>query len=50
MPWALKKVKGGWVVVTQDTGRPHSNHPMTREAAVKQLAVLNVKMRQGKIG
>ena len=49
MPWRLKKVKGGYVVETIETGRVHSKHPMAREEAMKQLAVLNIKMKKGLI-
>ena len=40
MPFHIEKVKGGYYVVTTDTGRKHSNHPISKEKAEAQLRIL----------
>lgn len=42
MPYSLKKVKGGYLVVTTSTGKPHSLKPMTKKKAEKQLLALRI--------
>lgn len=49
MPWHIAKVKGGYKVVTDDTGKAHSDKPMTRKAALAQLAALNIRKKKGLI-
>ena len=44
MPYVLKQAGTSnlWFVVTKATGKRHSNHPLTREMAEKQLRVLRM--------
>ncbi len=49
MPWHLQKVKGGYKVVTDATGKAHSDKALSKKAAMGQLAVLNIKMKKGLI-
>jgi hypothetical protein len=49
MPWHITKVKGGFKVITDATGKPHSNKAMSKEEALAQLAVLNMKLKKGLI-
>ncbi len=50
MPWKLKHVGGGKAyVVTKETGKKHSDHPLPLATAKKQLAVLNMKAKKGEI-
>lgn len=48
MPYKLKEVPGGWVVVTEGTGRHHSLHPLSKEMAKKQMAALYVHVKDAK--
>jgi hypothetical protein len=45
MPYHIGKVKGGYQVVSTDTGKTHSNKPMPKGRAARQLKALyaNVK-------
>jgi hypothetical protein len=49
MPYKLEKVKGGYYVITKDTGKRHSLHPLTNEKARAQLYVLEKLYEEGKI-
>lgn len=40
MPYQLKQVPGGYVVVNSDTGRPHSKKPLSRTRAKAQMRAL----------
>lgn len=40
MPYELKKVSGGYKVVSKDTGKPHSDKPMSKAMATKQMRAL----------
>jgi hypothetical protein len=42
MPYQIKKIKGGYVVVNLLTGKHYSNHPMTKEKAEAQLRLLRM--------
>jgi hypothetical protein len=46
MPWHISEVSGSkpkrYFVITDSTGRKHSNEPMTLQAAKKQLAALHI--------
>jgi hypothetical protein len=48
MPYALKKVAGGYVVVTQGTGKKHSKKPLSARAAKAQMAAMYAAMDKGK--
>lgn len=41
MPYSLEKVKGGWFVITTETGKRHSNKPFkTKKQATAQLRAI----------
>jgi hypothetical protein len=40
--YSIKKVKGGYLVITTATGKPHSSHPLTKKMAEKQLLALRI--------
>jgi hypothetical protein len=40
MPYALKKMKNGYYVVTVETGEKHSKRPLSKEKAEAQLRIL----------
>ncbi len=44
MPYKLQKVKGGYYVETEDSGKKHSDKPMTHMMAVKQMKVMYANM------
>ena len=43
MPYALKKVPGGYYVINENTGKRYSEKPMTRDKAIKQLRALYLR-------
>jgi hypothetical protein len=49
MPWKLQKVKGGYQVVTEGTGRKHSGRPMSKKKATAQMRALYAQKRAGRI-
>ncbi len=49
MPWDMKKSGSGYKVVTQGTGHAHSNKPMTKQNALKQMRLLYMLKQKGKI-
>lgn len=49
MPWKLRKVKGGYQVVTKDTGRTHSKKPLPKARAEAQMRALYAQQSKGKI-
>lgn len=48
MPYRLKKVDGGWVVESEDTGKVHSNHPLSKESASAQMRALYANVPDAK--
>jgi hypothetical protein len=40
MPYRLKKVEGGFQVESEDTGKVHSNHPLSKERASAQMRAM----------
>lgn len=40
MPYALKKVVGGYYVINEKTGKRYSEKPLSKEKAIKQLRAL----------
>ena len=48
MPYKLQKVKGGYKVVSKNTGRTHSRKPMTKAKATAQLRALYANVRDAR--
>ena len=52
MPWHIQLVPGSkparYFVVTDSTGRKHSNEPLTLQKAKKQLAALHIHVDEKK--
>ena len=44
MPYDLKKAKGGYYVVTEGTGKKHSNKPLPKTTAEAQMKALYYAM------
>lgn len=40
MPYKIVKQKGGYFVVTKETGKKHSNKPLTKKEAESQMRAL----------
>jgi hypothetical protein len=50
MPFKLEQVgKDNFFVITKDTGRRHSLHPLTHDKARAQLYVLEKLYQEGKL-
>lgn len=45
MPYKLAKRGNGWVVVTKETGKPHSKKPLPRARALAQMRALYMHMK-----
>jgi hypothetical protein len=48
MPYILSKAKGGYFVKTEDTGKRHSNKPLSKEMAERQMKALYYAMKNSK--
>jgi hypothetical protein len=44
MPYDLKKAKGGYYVVTEASGKKHSNKPLSKDMAERQMKALYYAM------
>lgn len=44
MPYELEKVKGGYYVATEGTGKRHSKKPLPKERAKAQMRALYVNL------
>lgn len=40
MPFEIRKVKGGWKVVSADTGKAHSKKPLSKKNAEAQRSAI----------
>lgn len=47
MPYDIRKVKGGWVVVSTETGKKHSKHPLSEATAKAQMRAMYMAMSKG---
>lgn len=45
MPYEMKKQGSGYVVVSKDTGKAHSNQPMSKQKATAQMRALYANMK-----
>lgn len=50
MPFALRKVGGGWVVVNTQTGKRKNKRPMPRGRAVAYLRALYANVPEARRG
>ena len=48
MPYTLKKVKGGYKVATQGTGKTHSSKPMSKARAQAQMRAMYANVKDAK--
>lgn len=46
IPYHIEKSGNGYVVVSTDTGKHHSGHPLTKGVAERQMAALNIAMKR----
>lgn len=44
MPYELKKARGGYYVVTEETGKKHSKKPLSKDTAERQMKALYYAM------
>lgn len=49
MPYSIRKEKGGYKVMSKDTGKTHSNKPLSKARAMAQMRAMyaNVKDANG---
>jgi hypothetical protein len=45
MPYELKKAKTGFYVITEGTGRKHSNKPLSKTMAERQMKALYYRVK-----
>lgn len=45
MPYDLKKSKGGYYVRSKETGKLHSNKPMSKARAVRQMRAMYMHVK-----
>jgi len=48
MPYTLKQTKKGYFVITEGTGRKHSNHPLSKTMAERQMRALYYNVKDAK--
>ncbi len=48
MPYEVKKVKGGYQTVSKDTGKTHSNKPLSKSKAKAQMRALYANVKDAK--
>lgn len=48
MPYKEQKVKGGYKVVTKETGKAHSNKPLPKEKADAQMRALYANVHEAR--
>lgn len=46
MPYNLEKSDGGYYVRSIETGKRHSDKPLSKVMAIKQLAAMNIALKR----